>query len=830
MFMKIKSLLFFAFMASFSLGNIQAAPDATGSISGKLIDEETNTALDYVNIAIYKKGSKISFKGTGSAEDGSFGFTNVTPGDYRIEGTFMGYLPFSREVSITANKSLMLGTIFMKTDSKLLGSIEITGIRSAMKFDIDKRVFSVDQSIAAAGASASDILKDIPSVDVDAEGTVSLRNSSSVTVWINGKPSGLNSDNQGQVLEQMPAESIDHIEVITNPSAKFSPEGSAGIINLVLKKERKAGYFGSLRAGGSYPLGYNFGGNFNYSSPKVDFYANIGKRNNTNEGSGKSRRQTYSENELTGIIDTSYLNSDTEQSSEMNGLFFRSGVDYHLNDKHTISLSGFGMKGERTNDNDILYTYLDNARNLTKEQLRNSQSGGGQNNYDITMDYLWEIGEGHQLQTNLSYGERSSSDDNIYEQKYLDSDGNLTNTLYQKQTGPSSNKDLEFKADYTRKFSDKLRMEAGVKSDWTRRESENSIYSSNSEMNTQEALPLQPDAKSIFDYNEKINAIYGTFTGKIGSGFGYQLGLRGEMTNIDFTSSNTSTNSNLSKDHKYFNLFPSLFLTYSFSEGNDLQLNYSRRINRPRGRLLNPFVNISDSTNIWMGNPSLDPEYANSFELNYIRSWNNHMLSTSLYQRKTSQVIQNIRYIDNGVMFQTPSNVTNSSSTGLEFIAKNHFSKKLETTSTFNFYHTSIEDFTYRDIYYKASDGFSWNARINGTILLTSTLSGQFSGFYNAPRVVAQGETKGNYTFDAGLRKSLCNGKLKLALNGRNLLNSFKFSNKSWGDGFYQETDNQFFGRTIQLNLTWNFGNMNPKNKKMEREENDTSTDMEISY
>jgi len=812
--MNLRTIFIVSIISIFSICPLSAQTDFTGSISGKLIDEETRTGLDFVNVAIYVKNGSVPVKGSTSAVNGTFQIDQVTPGEYRIEATFIGYNTYKGQIKVTSGRITRLGTIMMKADSKLLGSVEVTGIRSAMKFDIDKRVFSVDQAIAAAGASASDILKEIPSVEVDGEGTVSLRNSSSVTIWINGKPSGLNADNQGQVLEQMPAEGIDKIEVITNPSSKFSAEGSAGIINIILKKDRKAGYFGSIRAGISDPLGYDAGGNFNYSSPKVDIYANLGLRSHSHDGNGTSNRQTFNTNDITNLTDTSRLNSETYDKSSMGGLFFRSGIDYHLNDKHTISLSGFGMDRNHNNDSEINYTYLDNSGTVTRTATRNSISKERGSNYEILIDYLWEIGEEHKFQTNLSYGKENGDGESQFNQTNYNALGNLDYISNQIQKSPSNETELEFQADYSKKFSDKLRIEAGLKSDWNVSESNSSIFDG-----TLNAVVPIASYINNFDYEEMISAIYGTLTGKIGKGFGYQFGLRGEITDISFTSTDNLISNTLKEDKNYFNLFPSVFLTYSFSEGNDLQLNYSRRINRPRGHNLNPFVDITDSTNITFGNPFLDPEFANSFELNYIKAWNNHSLSASAYYKRNNQVIQDIRYIENGVMYQTPSNVTRSASSGLEIISKNSLSKNIETTGTVNFYHASLDEFTYNDVYYKGNSGFSWNVRLNSTIILSNTLTGQVSGFFNAPRIVAQGETSANYSIDAGLRKSFFDRKLLVSLNGRNLLNSFKFENKTWGQGFYQESSNKFFGRTLQLNVTWNFGNIKPK-EKPEPEEN----------
>ncbi|MDD4922459.1 MAG: TonB-dependent receptor [Bacteroidales bacterium] len=804
---------------------LQAEINDTGKLSGKLLDKETKNAIDFVNITLYDQASATPYKAKISDTNGSFTFTDVKPGSYRLETKLLGYLSYNETIDIAAGNEKNLGEILLKPDSKLLKAVEVTGIRSNMKLEIDKKVFSVNQTIAAAGASASDILKDIPSVEIDAEGTVSLRNSESVTVWINGKPSGLTADNRGQVLEQMPAESIDRIEVITNPSAKFSPEGSAGIINIILKKDRKSGYYGSISAGASYPWGKNGGANINYSSSKIDAYANIGLRNEVHDGNGSIKRQTYKTDALTELIDTSSLNSESSRTFGGSGLFMRAGIDYHLNNKHTISLSAFAMDGRRNTQSEVTNNFLDNHLLMTRQSLRNSTGESKHNNYDMTMDYQWEIAAGHSLQANLSHGKRSDSDHTTYTQTDYNSAFQVTNNSLQKQTGASNTEDWEFKVDYSKKFSERWKLEAGMKSEWTQRYSDINIFNGISSGNNW-IIPSMPNSSNGFDYDEQIHAVYGTLTGKMTSKFGYQLGLRGEKTIVSFISTDRDgASAPINKD--YLELFPTIFLNYNFSEGSDIQLNYSKRINRPRGRALNPYVDISDSTNIRTGNPDLNPEFAHAFEMNFIKTWKSHTLSSSIYHRITNDVIQDIRYIETtGIMYQKPSNVTNSTSSGLELVSKDRMSKILETTATLNVYHNTMDAFTYRNTLYPGTSGFSWNARLNGTLIFGKGFSGQVSGFYAAPKIVAQGESKGNYSLDLGLRKNFLNNKLQLSVNARNILNSWNFSTTTRGPGFYQESFNQFFRQNVRVNLTWNFGNLKPKKKPGKDSNNDTPIDM----
>jgi len=802
---------------------LQAKNSNTSQISGILLDEETQTAVDFVNVTLFKKGSAKPYKVKVSDTNGNFSFLDVVPGTYRLETNLLGYLTYKKEIAVTAGSEFNLGKITLKTDSKLLNTVEVTGIRSNMKLEIDKKTYSVDQSIAAAGASASDILKDIPSVEVDAEGSISLRNSASVTVWINGKPSGLTADNRGQVLEQMPAENIDRIEVVTNPSAKYSPEGSAGIINIILKKVRKSGYYGSVNAGVNHPWGKNFGANVNYSSSKLDAYANIGLRDDEHTGNGNTKRRTY-DLEATPI-DTTYLNSQTRMTHGGDGLFMRAGLDYHINDKHTLSLSGFAMDGGRSSSSRIYYDYLDHNQALTRQQLRNSTGESSQKNYNMSLDYVWEIGENHSLQANLSHGNRNNSDITIYDQEDKNSDFQIFNNSYQRQKGPSSSEDWEFKADYSKTFSENWKFEAGVQSEWENRLSDNDIYNGIASGNSW-IIPSTPDIKNGFDYKEQQHAAYSTLTGKIGPKFGYQIGLRGEKTIISFISTDIN-GASAPINKNYLDLFPTLFFNYKIAEGSDVQLNYSKRINRPRGRSINPYVDISDSTSIRSGNPDLNPEYAHAFEMNYMKSWQDHTLSSSIYHRITNHVIQDVKYMDNKIMYQKPYNITNTTSSGLELVSKDKISKMLETTATINLYHSTLDGFKYKGYDYPGTKGFSWNARLNGTFIFPHSITAQLSGFYSAPRIVAQGESNALYSMDLGLRKSFQDNKFQVSFNARNILNSFKFENNTWGPAFYEETSNRFFGRDLRLNLTWNFGNLKPKPKHGKEKGSEESMDMD---
>lgn len=804
--------IFLTFFASLlaTLGTYAAV------IKGNIIDNN-KAAFEFANIAAISTTDKSNVYGTISDSDGRFEITGVLPGDYEVTISFIGYKSETRRVTVTSlSETVTLGTIKIIEDSQMLAEVEVTGQASQMRFDIDKKVFNVDQSLASSGASATDMLENIPSVDVDNEGNVSLRNNSNVEIWINGKPSGLNEDNRAQILEQMPAGSIEAVEIITNPSAKFNPEGSAGVINLVLKKDRKAGYYGSVSAGTSYNIGNlpgaNIGANINYNSKIVDFYANLGFRyRNMSSGSLTDR---YSFTPGTDRLDTiSFLNTDSEDRRTFWGLFGRIGADFHINDKNTISISGMGHGGTNNSASENLYTQVDWPTDDTTLYTRTNTNSGKHPSYSVALDYTYEIDDkGSDFRTGVEYSASSRSGDYYYHQ--TSQKGNMSEyDQIQRQDGKRQG--LIFRADYTQKFRDNMKLEAGLYGSWQQRLSPSRTWN---EQSDGEKLLVQ---FNDFDYNEKIAAMYATYGAKFG-GFSFSAGLRGEYTNTVVGTRDAETDNFTTTTRSYWQLYPTVFAAYSFPGNHELQANYTRRINRPRGRQLNAFRNMSDSTNIEFGNPLLQPEISSAVELNYIKTWDQHALSASLYYRYSDNVIERVRYLDNNnVMNTTFENIARRQSAGIELVAKNKITKWFNLTTTLNGYYTAMNDVYYdtnldgiHDLLYPSQQSFSWNARLMANFIIPMGFSAQLSARYSSPDVVAQGRTTHRYTIDLGVRKSFLNRTLNLSLSVRDLLNSRKWANTTWGDNFWQYSEWSPRGTMLSLTLTYNFGNQSFARKK----------------
>ncbi len=790
-----------------------AALMAQGSVRGKIVDKATSEPIEFVNVVVTPKGSDSMAGGAITDVDGVFRIEGLKFGSYVLTISYIGYQNATCEFTLSASaKNANYRQIALEEDAQTLGEVEVTGIRSQMKFEIDKKVFNVDQAIAATGGSASDILQNIPSVEVDTEGTVSLRGSESVTVWINGKAQGLTADNQGDILEQMPAESIERIEVITNPSAKYSPEGTVGIINIVLKRDRKAGYYGSAQAGASmYDTdfgGYNASVNINYSSGVLDAYANVSYRERRHMNENESYRENYLG------MDTTYLDQLGRGNMKGGNVFVRAGLTWNPTQKDHISFDLMGMMGNNERHNEINYEggeLINSTLHKAYTRNRTTTSTGNMLMYNLSIGYKHEWSTTHWIDFTASRHSWGNSGSN----EYIDTVYNSYGT-YQLQKSTMDNVDYELQLDYENAFNESHKLQAGYRGTFTR---ENSPVSTFEDKNEQkEILELY----NKFIYNRDLHALYATYSGKLWKNFGYQVGLRGEYYKVftDSRSKEVAGGNEIPHPESMkpvFQLFPSVFLSYQLPNDNELQVNYTKRVRRPWGGQLNSFKNVTDSTNISFGNPLLKPEYSNAFELNYLKSWENHMLSVSAYYRTTDDIMQRISYMDGGIMYSTSDNVAQSLSSGVEIVGKNRFFGKLDLTTTLNMYYYKLEAFDFimpngQNLHGDASEDFSWNLRMMASMGLPKAWSVQLTGMYNAKSVIAQGYRAPNYGLDAGIRKQFAGGKWSLSLNGRDLLNSRRFHSVKWVDGeFYQDSSNFRGGRRISATLTYSFGNMRAK-------------------
>ena len=802
---------------------------AQGIVKGKILDRQKSEPLGFVNIKVTEQGSN-KFAGGGITDaGGNFNVTGLKDGKYTLTLTFMGYRDVTRQFEITpAKREVQFKLLYMAEDAKQLNEVTVTGQRATMKLEVDRKSFDVGQLISNAGQSASDVLDNVPSIEVDNDGNVSLRGNSSVEVWINGKASGLTSDNRAQILQQLPAESIERVEVIDNPSAKFSAEGSAGIINIVLKKDRKAGYYGSVQAGGDTRGGANTSFNINYNSRLIDTYLNIGYRHRANTGHMESKQTSNTYNQT--------YDSDSKQRG--NNLFTRAGVTLHATTKDDFSLSGMLMHGGGNSHSYTPYIYTAVANGLNNYQLdRLNRSRTGMDMHYGEFNYRHSFIDKHFIDFTANLSSWKMNGDNWYQDSTVTANVDDVTYSYQYRPQHVNNHRKELKLEYENQVTKNFKVEAGYNGNFSRENTPQESYLDNSSFDGTNAS----EDKLFFNrfiYKQDLHAFYTTLSYKFGA-LSLMGGLRGEYWRVNTESYTWEQEHDASLREQpfkkdYFQLFPSVFMSWQMTETQQLQLNYTRRLRRPWGGQLNSFRDTRDATTVSFGNPYLTPEFSNSFSLNYLKQWNDHSLLVSAYYRPTTDVIQRISYKnqEDGLFYQTSMNVAKSLSTGLEMTVKNKLWRILDLTTSANAYYYRLNGFSYdidgQTVTGNSDHNFTWNARMTASLMLPYDISIQTTGRYTARQVITQGYRKANYSIDFGARKNFFNKLFTLSVNCRDLLDSRRFETFTSGPNFTRHQINRRGGRRVSMTLTWNFGNM--KQKKRPNKSQGSENDMPMDY
>ena len=806
---------------------------AQGIVKGTVLDKANNTPLEFVNVVVSSlSDSTKTIKGAITDMEGHFKLSPLANGTYRITFSYMGYKTVTRQVTISAqNKSVSFTAVYMKEDARMLKEVKITGQKSAMKLEVDRKSFDVSQLVSNAGQAASDVLDNIPSVEVDNDGNISLRGNESVEVWINGKASGLTSDNRAQILQQLPAESIERIEVIDNPSAKFSAEGSAGIINIVLKKDRKPGYYGSVEVGGDSRKGASTSANINVNSSVVDAYLNIGYRHRANKG--------RTESEQFFPLSQQYQHYRTTNSRMGNGIFSRAGITWHATKKDDVSLSGMTMNGKHYDWSATPYHYgTMGADKDSKLMMRKTKGVGDMNMAHMEFNYRHNFTDRHFLDFVVSFGRWKADNGNIYQDSTAFFDDPTRETIYSYQSRPTfiNSRKWEVKLDYENPITEQFKIQTGYQGDFSHENTPQESWSDDTWQGTQ--LTEERDFFNRFIYDMDMHALYLTAQYQWGK-LGIMGGLRGEYWKVNTESFSWEQEHDASlrdpafkKD--YFQLFPSVFMSYQLTENDQLQLNYTRRLRRPRGHQLNSFRDTRDATTVSFGNPELTPEFSNSFSLNYLHSWSQHSLLVSTYYRPTTDVMQRISWQDpnSGIMYATHKNVAKSQSSGVEATLKNKLWRILDLTTNVNAYYYKLDGFRYeidgQEINGEGNSNFTWNARMQASLILPYDISVQLGGRYRSRQVITQGYRKSNYNVDLGVRKNFLNKKITVSLNCRDLFNTRQFESFTSSETFTRHQLNRRSSRKVNLTISYNFGTA--KKKKQPNKQNGNEMDPSEMY
>lgn len=775
------------------------------NITGTVYDKGTSEPLDFATVVLVnpKTGVPLSM-GAMTDENGMFVIPNAPSGKYIIRVSMIGSIPQEREITV-ADSEINLGKIELAEDAKLLQEVVVTGQKSQMSVNSEHRVFNVSSNIAATGASADELLSAVPSVDVNSDGEISLRGNADVLVWINGKEMGMNADNRAQILRQLPAEAIESIEVMTNPSSKHSTEGTAGIINIRLKEDHRHGYFGNAETNVDTRGTANVNFNINYNEGKFETFAGLGLKTQHVPG-GVTSRRSYD--------DGAYLNSDGDSKKHENSMFLRLGTNFRPDEKNTVYLSAIGTLGHKWGHTTT--THLSNLPGQWMRNVNNMHESGDTRGANIMLGYKHSFNNpDHFIDMNVSYNIWEGPNDNRFHENETWADG-TEESIWQSQHQNVKISNWEAAIDYSLQALPWLRFEAGYKGNYNH---ENSPASYAGGLEENNLTPLN-SLYNRFKYDTDISALYVNLSGNYEK-LTFSAGLRGEIWQIRTRSlgyGQTDADVPLFKKNN-FALFPSASIGWSFLENNELKLNYSRRIRRPFGPQLNTFENISDPSEVHLGNPLILPEYSNAVELSYIKNWSNHMLSISGYLRANNDMISHISFLapmasdpDVNTMYYGHANVGNMMNTGVEIISRNMLFNRLTLTTTVNLYNSHLKawdtDYPLHDSFYAVhgdkQDRFVWDVRCMASVRLPWDMTFQATGRYNSRRVTAQGTLESDWDVEAGLRKNI--GTWGISLLCKDIFNSKETHNILYGNGYTQSISKWTGGRTIRLAVTYTLG------------------------
>lgn len=765
----------FLLLIALLFGFTTFAQSAEFTIKGKITDAKTKQPLPYVTVTLLSSSQKT--KQAVSDENGNYILKTVS-GTYQIKAEFMSYKIFTSE-TFQLNHDLVQN-IALDEEVNQLEEVSVVAEKSAVELKLDKKVFNVGKDILARGGSANDILNNVPSVNVDVAGVVSLRGNNSVTVLINGKPSILAANNG---LSQISAANIEKVEVITNPSAAYEAQGGGGIINIILKKNSLKGFNGSLLAGIGNPENYNVNANVSYKTEKINLFSNLGYREMNIYGYEKQ----FQRNLNNGI--TSFLNqyNDIKRSNETASIYI--GGDYYINDKNTLTGSYYRSRNINREISKYNYNYAD-ANNVTDSIVSRSQKYVEPQIYNVLeLNYAKTFDKKDKKWTSsLQYVFWNDNENQYIDQQRMFPDQSPVSNLYTNDIEHSN--DIFLKSDFVNPISENSKIEIGIRSD---------LRAIRSDYYTILDDVLQNQFTNKLNYDENLYSAYFQFGSKI-KRFNYLLGLRSELSDIKISDrKNTFNNSK-----NYINLFPTVHLVYNLTSKTDLQFSYSKRINRPRFWQLNPFAGLSDLRNLTVGNPDLNPMYTDSFEFTVLAKPGKFSINPSLYYKHTTNFFEYIvERTDENYFINTPVNLGTENRYGAEVSTTYSPASWLRLSLDFNYYHFTQEG-NYKEVSYNTEDQ-TWLSNFRSVIKFPKIISGDFSFRYRGKNQGVQTATEAQYSANLGLSKDFLGEKMSVTLNVNNLFDSQIRKSETKTAAYYIDSEYKSQGRYVNLTVMYRF-------------------------
>ena len=783
-------------------------------ISGNITDSETSEPLEYATISLVNERFPNRIQGGITDENGNFDI-EIFPGKYNITLEYIGFQKVTLENRIIRETTL-LGDFKLNINSESLNEVELIGERTEVEIRLDKRIYNVGKDITVRGGSVTDVMDNIPAVSVDVEGNISLRGNDNVRILINGKPSGLVGLSGSAALRQLPAESIEKVEVVTSPSARYEASGTAGIINIILKKDELIGFNATFIANAGIPEYLGGTATLNWRTKRLNIFSTTTYRDQKSLGGGVFNSEYFN-----GDLPSSFANETRDYDRIRKNYFVNLGAEYYINDKTSLTISGFIRDSNNTSDANTEIDDLNANGDVLSSVDRLQEEAEEDNSSQFTANFTKKFNDdGHELVAEIQL--QKSTEDEFADISNSDSPSETAGTL-------ESQKRNLFQLDYVWPIDKNTQFEFGYRGDFSSQENDYEIA-----IKENGRFILDSNLSNVLLFEQNINALYTQFGAKINK-FSYLLGLRMENTNIVIDQKTT----NDFKEKKYTNFFPTVNLSYEFSEEENITLGFSRRIRRPRSWSLNPFPSRSSVTFFRQGNPDLDPSYSSTFDFGYLKRWEKLTLNGSAYYQKATQVITRITEATGEVVrvsedpiIEIPSlratsiNLAENNRLGTEFTLTFTPSRKFRLSGNFNIFNSETIG-TYNNQVFDA-EIVSWFARINSNVTLPKGWTAQLRGFYRGPNATAQSKSKGFFVLSGAINKDVLNKKGTLSFNASDLLNSRFYRNTTTTKLFTNYSEFQWRRPSYVMTFTYKINERKNQRRKRGQNYGDGGDDVEF--
>ncbi|MFC4722000.1 TonB-dependent receptor domain-containing protein [Geojedonia litorea] len=769
------------------------------TVTGKVIDKDVNLPLEYATVAFFSRKENKIVTGGITDIDGNFSIP-VPTGTYDITVEYISY-----QKKTIPNRSLTsdtdLGVLGIAINVESLNAVEVIAERTTVEIKLDKKIYNVGKDLTVRGGTVSDVLDNVPSVSVDVEGNVSLRGNDNVRILINGKPSGLVGLNSTDALRQLPAESIERVEVITSPSARYDAEGTAGILNIILRRSKLQGLNGAITANAGHPTSAGISGNINYRTGDFNFFNTSGFSYNESPGLSKTRTEYFN-----GIDPSTFLNETRNSNRERQGFNTNLGVEWYINDTASLTTSFLYRDSDQNNESTNTINELDSNGNLINQSIRFDPEDETDKTIQYSVNFDKQFGGNSEHKLTMDFQFETSDE---IEKSIIAQDGDDAERV---QT-IENQREVLLQSDYVRPIGENSQFEFGYRGNFNELDTDYTL-----EFNENGDYVLDTDVSNNLVYREYINALYTQFGSKIKDKFSFLLGLRMESTRISI---NQKTSNDFERKN-YVGLFPTVNLGYEISDKQSLTLGYNRRIRRPRSRFINPFPSRTSATNLFQGNPDVDPSYSNSFDLGYLNRLGKLTLNSSIYFQHATDVFTFITE-DTGdtaivggtevpVIRRFPINLATNDRYGFEFTLTYRPTKKWNINGNFNLFQ-SITKGDYNGTSFDA-ENLSWFVRLNNKYTLPGNIDWQTRVFYMGPSEDAQNKSKGMFSTDLAFSKDLFKDQASITFNVSDLFNSRKRQTTSTTPTFIGYSEFQWRQRSFNLSFTYRFN----QQKKQQRE------------